>query len=383
MKSMRFLFLSCLFLLLLAGCNQKPSFNVEGVVNHAAGKTLFFERFGLSTVEVLDSIKLDDSGHFRFKTPLPPAPEFFRLRLEDRYIHLAADSSRTVNVNANGLTFGKTYQLKGSKACENIQLIAQTQAETLHKIDSIKQLHKNALVSDADYQQSLFTLFEECRSRSESIIFADPLSPAAYFALFQRYYDYLLFDPYDVKDNKCYAAVATSWDTYYPEASRTKHLVNMTLPAIKQLKREQNAKKLKVIQLDKASFFEIELPNIYNKNVALSSLIGQVILLDFTAYQTDFSPSRTLYLRELYETFSNKGFTIYQVSLDADTHFWKTSASSLPWVCVREANGVQSTLLSTYNISQIPTYFLLDREGNIVARDAQISDLAKAIQQLL
>ena len=377
-----FLLLLCL-LVTAVGCDNGPSFVVEGKVSHAEGKMLYFERFGLNAVDVLDSFKLNKEGRFRFKTQLPDAPEFFRLRIDRRYIQLATDSQRTVILSADGKQIGKTYEVKGSTPCERIRELSIQQGITLHKADSLVSAKKNGTMTDNAYQKALTDLFAANRKQSRAVILEDPLSPAAYYALFQKYYDYLLFDPYDREDNACYVAVATAWDLYYKEADRTKHLVNLVLPAIRALRRESRAMKINVVKKDKASFYEVSLPNVYNKVVPLSSLLGKVILLDFTVYQADFSPSRTLYLRELYEAFSQKGFAIYQVSFDSDVHFWKTGASSLPWVCVRESSGTESLMLGNYNITKLPTFFLIDRNGNIISRDIPVKDLYKQIQKLL
>ncbi len=375
-------FLLCL-LVITAGCDSNSSFVIEGKISQAEGKMLYFERFGLNAVDMLDSVKLDKEGRFRFKTPLPDAPEFFRLRIDKRYINLASDSARTILVTENGKNFGKTYTVTGSLPCERIRELSIEQGITLRKADSLISAKKNGTLSEGDYQQALTDLFAINRKSSRAIILEDPLSPAAYYALFQRYYDYLLFDPYDREDNICYAAVATAWDTYFKEADRTKHLVNLALPAVRTLRRERQKPDFKIVEQDKVTYFEISLPDIYGKTINLSSLIGKVVLLDFTAYQTDFSPSRTLYLRELYESFYQKGFTIYQVSFDKDVHFWKTGASNLPWNCVREPLGTESGLLRTYNITELPSFFLIDRSGIIVSRDVPVNDLFKQIQKLL
>lgn len=372
-----------LLLFLLAACSGTPTFVVEGEVAHAEGKVLYFERFGLNATEVLDSVKLNEAGRFRFKTPLEEAPEFYRLRIDKRFIHLASDSARTVTVNADATLFGKDYAVSGSIPCLHIQSLSKLQQETLHLTDSIRHLYKEGLIEGAVYQETLFNLFAAHREKAKAVIYENPLSPAAYFALFQRFYDYLLFDPYDENDNKCYAAVATSWNAFYPEADRTKHLENLTLPAMKQIRQARKAKDIQVVETDLAGFFEINLPTLSQKRVTLSSLRGQVILLDFTAYQSEFAPSRNLYFRELYDSFSDRGFAIYQVSFDQDEHFWKTSAANLPWTCVRETEGTRSELFKTYNITQLPTYFLIDREGSLVARDAQVKDLYKEINALL
>ena len=138
-----------------------------------------------------------------------------------------------------------------------------------------------------------------------------------------------------------------------------------------------------VHEQDKSTYFEITLPNIYDKVLSLSSLKGKVVLLDFTAYQAEFSPSRNLRLRELYNSYSKQGFEIYQVSFDTDENLWKTAAANLPWVCVHDKNNAQSQYLTTYNVQNLPTFFLIDRGGNLTSRDAMIKDLNKEIMKLL
>ena len=114
-----------------------------------------------------------------------------------------------------------------------------------------------------------------------------------------------------------------------------------------------------------------------------SDLEGKVILLDFTAYQTDYSAARTLQMRELYQMFEGRGFEIYQVSLDTDEHFWKTSADNLPWVCVRDAQGAYSQYASLYNVTNLPSAFLVGRDNVLKARMDNVEDLEAEIKKLL
>ena len=103
------------FLLLLSGCSKTPKFKVEGEINNAGGKMVYFELFGMNTTQVLDSVKLNDNGKFHFSTNVPKAPEFYRLRIDKRFIHLCADSARTVVIKAEGDEFGKNYSVEGSE----------------------------------------------------------------------------------------------------------------------------------------------------------------------------------------------------------------------------------------------------------------------------
>ena len=109
----------------------------------------------------------------------------------------------------------------------------------------------------------------------------------------------------------------------------------------------------------------MELPDISNKMRSLKALKGKVVLLDFTVFGAPDSAERTRLLRSLYEKYAAKGFEIYQISLDDDIHFWKSSVEYLPWISVHETNGVAT---AAYAVSNVPTFFLINKENEIVLR---------------
>ena len=115
----------------------------------------------------------------------------------------------------------------------------------------------------------------------------------------------------------------------------------------------------------------------------LTDLKGRVVLLDFHVFATSESPARILLLRELYNKYHGQGLEIYQVSLDADEHFWKQQTAALPWISVREDKGVGSTMLTVYNVQAVPEFFLIDRGNNLTGRSQTIKDLDQAIRSLL
>jgi AhpC/TSA family. len=382
MKNRTFYAGLCL-LMLLAACSRNPQLKVKGNISNAKGKTLYFELYGINKTVILDSVKLDEDGAYKFKTDLPGAPEFYQLRLGNQFIQMGADSTVSVTINSDGKHFGKDYTVEGSEICRQIKGLSDLQTKTLTSIDSLGKLYQNKQLADSSYQKKLESLLEKQRNTARTLIYKDPKSPAAYYALFQRIHNYLIFDPFNKADNRCYAAVATAWDTYYPKADRSKNIVNMTLQGLKVLRKTEEKSNVVLKTETSNAHFEIQLPNIYGKKTTLSSLRGKVVLLDFTAYQTEFSATRNLKLREIYNKYKNQGFEIYQISLDTDENFWKTGASNLPWVCVHDKNSIQSSYLVTYNVQALPTFFLIDRAGNIVARDAQVSDINKEIIKLL
>ena len=88
-------------------------------------------------------------------------------------------------------------------------------------------------------------------------------------------------------------------------------------------------------------------------------------------------------MRDLYEKYAAKGLEIFQVSLDADEHFWKLAVDNLPWICVRDEKGVYSNYAALYNLTKYPSYFIINRDNELSARGDQIADIEKTIKQLL
>jgi hypothetical protein len=216
-------------------------------------------------------------------------------------------------------------------------------------------------------------------------IYKEPMRAYAYFALFQTIGNQLIFDPSgDRDDNKAYAAVATSWDTYYPNALRGQNLHNIALEGMKNM-RMLNKKGVEVdpSKVNVSDIIDIALLDNKGAMRHLTDLAGKVVLLDFHLFAMKESPARIMQLRELYNKFHAQGFEIFQVSLDADEHFWKQQTAALPWVNVRTPDGIDSDILVKYNVQTIPTFFLIDRNNALYKRDAQIQDLEREISSLL
>ena len=136
-------------------------------------------------------------------------------------------------------------------------------------------------------------------------------------------------------------------------------------------------------KVTEAGVLDIALTDNKGQTRRLTDLKGKVVLLDFHVFALKDSPARILSLRELYNKYQAQGFEVYQVSLDSDEHFWKQQTAALPWVCVRDADGMQSQQLMLYNIQTIPDFFLIDRGNNLVKRAVQIKDLEAEIKNLL
>ena len=366
----------------MASCSEKK-FHVEGTITNAKDSVLYLENISLMGPEVVDSVRLDADGKFSLAGEAQQAPEFYRLRIYDQIISLSIDSTETVTVTAAYPQMASKYEVSGSDNCDKIKELAQRQMQLQQRAMAVSRS------ADMTVEQSNDSIMAMIRQYKDEVkreyIFPDPSKPYAYFALFQALGNTLIFNPRsDADDIKVFAAVATSWDTYWPDAERGKNLHNIAIEGMKNV-RTMEAKQAKTIDASKiqtAGVIEIALNDNKGQLRKLTDLKGQVVLLDFHVFAQKESPARILALRELYNKYHAKGFEIYQVSLDGDEHFWKQQTAALPWISVRVDEN-NSGFLTVYNIQTLPEFFLIDRGNNLVSRSQQISDIDKSILSLL
>lgn len=369
--------------LALAACGEQQ-FHVEGTVANAKDSVLYFENVGIEEISVVDSVKLDEAGTFRFAGARNEAPEFYRLRIADQIINVSIDSTETVTVKTQYPQMAAQYDISGSDNCQKIKELALKQMELQQRVIAIQ---RNPALTVYQSNDSILRVIEAYKNEVKmDYILKEPYRPYAYFALFQTLGNTLLFNPRSNKDDiKMFAAVATSWDTYFPGAERGTNLHNIAIEGMKNV-RITEAERAKTISADKVSttgLIDLALTDNHGTVRRLSDLKGKVVMLDFHVFGTNDSPKRILLLRELYNKYHAQGFEIYQVSLDADEHFWKQQTAALPWISVRDAQGLSSQSLLLYNVQSVPDYFLIDRTNTLCKRSQQVRDIEADIKSLL
>ena len=366
----------------MASCSQKK-FHVEGQITNAKDSVLYFENISLTGPVKLDSVRLSDAGDFSFSGEQTEAPEFYRLRISDQIISLSIDSTETVTIKSAYPQMASNYEVTGSDNCAKIKELALKQMDLQQRAIAVSR-NQGLTVDEAN--DSIMSMINRYKQEVKSqYIFVEPGKAYSYFALFQTLGDMLLFNPRTNRDDiKAFAAVATSWDAFWPEAERGRNLHNIAIEGMKNVRFADaaNAKTIDPSKIQEAGLIDIALRDNKGQLRHLTDLKGKVVLLDFHIFATETSPARILQLRELYNKYSTQGFEVYQVSLDADEHFWKQQTAALPWVSVRADDGSQ-TFLAIYNVQTVPEFFLIDRGNNIVGRSQTIQDLDQAIKRLL
>ena len=381
MKKFLFLFAA---VLLLAACSTSPKFHVQGTIEDAEGEMLYLEAMTLEGIVVSDSVRLKADGRFEFsEVKTVENPEFYALRVGQQRIHFSIDSTETLTFTAKMPLMARDYTVSGSAVAQEIRDISVAQQQLQ---EQIHQLEFNEVILGENFD-TIHTLIADYKERMKrDYILKHPQQASAYFAVCQsltyRNSTFRLFDAVSERDDaKCYAAVATAWDGQWPDAERTIQLCNM---AIKGMENTAPPTKREVIidedKITETGIIDVELPDINGTQRRLSDLRGHVVLLDFTMYGAKESAARTRAMRELYNKYKERGLEIYQVSLDDDIHFWKFSCENLPWVCVHETDGRATT---SYAINSLPTYFLINRDNEIVVRSEMVRDLETELLKLL
>ena len=370
--------------LTVTSCNNNK-FTVEGQILNAKDSVLYFENVGLEGINILDSVKLGDNGDFSFSEAATPAPEFYRIRISDQIINVSIDSTETVQIKAEYTGMAANYTVSGSENCEKIKELTLKQMALQEQAIAIQ---KNISLGIDGINDSIQKIVDTYKNDVKlQYIFKEPNKAYAYFALFQTLGNWLIFNPRTSKDDiKAFAAVATSWDTYYPHAERGQNLHNIAIEGMKNQRivdAQNQDLEVDASKVRESGVLDIALRDNKGQLRHLTDLKGQVVLLDFHIFALEDSPARILMLRELYNKYHPQGLEIYQVSLDSDEHFWKQQTAALPWISVRDADGVSSQRLLMYNIQAVPDFFIIDRGNNIVKRAAQIKDVEAEIKKLL
>lgn len=400
MKKYTLYIIAALAVGMFVSCDESQKGRIEGTISQAEGKLLVLEHLTEGAPSMIDTVRLDASGKFSFSPEVEKGgPDFFSLRLGNQSIPLVIDTLLSpVHVTAEGDKFANGYSVEDAYNQE-LREAALCANRLRRSVLNVSREVSNGMMPAESGRDSVAALVDSYKQEVLArFVYANPSSPASYYILCETVNGLLIFDANNQKDGRAFGAVATNWDATYPNSPRLASLKQKTLDGqrYRRAMAERLAARDSILSnttISESQFPELELRNADDHAVKLSSLVDgkSVVLVDFTLYALNESPAHNLKLGGLYEKYADKGLKIYQVCLDFDENFWKTSADNLPWTTVRDEEVIfdqygqiqYAPAAVLYNVSSLPTSFLIGKDGEIKVRVESDSKLEAEITKLL
>jgi peroxiredoxin len=347
---------------------------IKGIVSGGADKTLTLERLDVNRTTLIDSVLIRKDDSFSIKTQQDEAELFVIKNQEGEIINLLLSPGEDIRLSTDYDSFGTDYQVNGSDESEGIRLLVDHLNQTRHELDSLLLL-VDSIEDPENPQMGLIrsayaqTIIKQKRFTIKYLI-EHMTSLSSVYALYQKYDEQSMILGSE-SDLQYFKTVADSLEQVYPNSSLTKSL----RADIEQKEREYLAE-IKLNQLlemadEESGILKLSIPDREGVEISLSSLKGKVILVTFWASRSEESIKALLQLQSTYKKYHNSGFEIYAISLDNNKINWMNAIdfNEFEWINVSELSFPESRASLLYNVSAVPTTFLVNREGDIVAKN--------------
>jgi peroxiredoxin len=368
---------------LLFSCGKKTNFSISGQIDGGAGKSVYFSKLLVNSQQSLDSAKLDRDGTFKFKGRTP-SPSFYLLKVSaNNFVTLLIDSTENITISGNYNGFSGNYRVKGSVGSEMLQdlnfrfMTAKMQLDSLQKIFNS---HKN----DPSYTSKLAQLAAERNgimtdhsNYVTAFVKKNPFSLASIYALYQKWDD----TDYVINDLQTMKIAASALFSVYPKNEQVIALYQNTLEIVKN----ESSKKLKnIVKENAVNSPNIILPDADGKSRNLWSLHGKYVLLHFWSAKDAASRTLNPVLSEIYNKYKKRGFEIFMVSVDTDRAAWMEAIEDDNLACINvgDMKGCFQAV-TNYNVRELPSNYLLDKEGSIIAKNLKGPAINQVLSQIL
>ena len=372
--------------LLLISCDQSDKVMINGSYPDGAEEMLSVEMLNVNQLALIDSVEVGRDGKFRIRFDLN-SPELISVRnKQGQTINLLPFPGDEISLDITCSEFSNCYTVKGSKESEDIRALVREASKTMIILDSIVDLLNQS--EDSIYRQEMVSeyldVFKAQKMHNIKFIVENITSLSSIYALYQRLGpdEYILNE---VRDLQYLKIVADSVSLRYPTSTLVASLVQDVRNKQEAYNNRLLMSKLSEQGISGAGYIELQIPDAEGKEISLGALQGKVVLLNFWASGDQASIIANQRLKAIYKQYHSKGFEVYSVSLDNDKTTWRDAVrfEEYKWIDVCELTYPESYAASIYNIQEIPTSFLIDKEGNIVAKNISGRELGTWLDNLL
>lgn len=388
LNSVRKIFIGLIISALLFSCGKDDNITIRGSYPAGAGEYVQFEMLNIAEAQFIDSVKLNKKGAFKFDFELDHPELILVKNARDQYINLLASPGDEIKVNIPQSSFRKGYTVEGSDPSEKIRYLVENVERTRTRLDSILGTINEMDDIESPEAKKLIEeyreVFNDQKRTNIRFIIENINSLASVYALYQRVApDVYLFN--DLKDLQYYKIVADSVRVKYKGSTLAQSLVNDVEQRLSEYNNMMMINKLTQNNTVESGLVDLVIEDVNGNEQSLRELDGKVILLNFWASWNNESRTANRRLISLYNKYHEKGFEIYSVAMDNDRNTWRGAVDfeEFPWINVSELTYPNSYAATIYNVQSIPANYLIDREGNIVAKNIGSNVLATWLDNLL
>lgn len=375
---------------LLTGCNGN-GFTVGGTIEGAEpGEYLLLRKVKPGFLQPVDSVIPDNSGKFSFRSSTE-WPAFYMLSMgSDDFLTLLVSPGDKIEVKANRSALSAPEEVKGSEGTTVMLDFREKHQKVKNELQRLTDVYNDSLGSPQlpllmdSIDRRAAGIVDDFREMALKLLDDNDSSMVSIFLLNQHVVPGLqLFDP--AKQPGIFFRVDSVLYGLWPESElvidlhtfvaglRNSVTVNTgtpsgTLPAVGSL------------------LPEIALPGPDGDTLALSSMRGKVVLVDFWAAWCPPCREENPNLVKMYDMYHWLGFDIYQVSLDLRKEEWTEAIRKDRlgrWQHVSDLKYRDSEVVKRFGLTEIPASFLIDREGRVLAVNLRGDDLRKKLEELL
>ena len=373
---MQKILISLSVILLLSFCDgnkKNSSFQLKGTLSDSKAETLYLEKLGSAKQVIIDSVILDENGNFEF-TNYTPKIGFYRIKTNDKnFAMLVLDSADKVTITGSVKDLGNTFKVEGSSETTIFIEYNNLSKSRDIKLDSLNKEFQ--LLMETNKMDSI-------RMDSLSAIFEAP-----YNSIINRT-NTLMVDKIS-KNTNMYSSImaiqALDPDKYSDLYKSLDAGLSKKFPNDKNVIMFHEVVE-RMLSTNVGQFApEISLPSPEGKEIALSSLKGKLVLIDFWASWCGPCRKEMPNVIKIYSKFKNKGFEIYGVSLDQDKEKWMEAITKdgINWPQVSDLKYWDNVAARIYNVQGIPYTVLIDKDGKIIAKNLRGQELEKKIAEVL
>lgn len=375
-------------ILLIAGCERPGRVTLEGSITGGAGEKIYLDEIRVGEIVSLDSVEINKNDRFRFKRKFD-TPRFLRLRLSPaNHITLFSNPGEKITVNASSENLINTYEVEGSEESEKLRQLNKRLLKTRKEIDSlIKKIDdiedESALASaEEETDRQIDSILQQQRNFSIRFIMENIDSPVSITALYQELYDdYVLNRVSDIQYMKI---VAEALEESYPGLDYVQSLSADASRQMEQYELFRITSRAESEGMVIETYPDISLPDLRGDTITLSSLEEKYILVTFGSSGNEESTRFHLNMIPVYNTFRNRGFAVYHISMESDPEEWRryVTFNEYPWVKVAEFN-TDSSPARIYNVRELPANFFINRDIGVIARDLAPSEIRRRLSVAL